>query len=65
MSVWCDNDEFFDLGSSGDSKEMKTILDLIDKYVPTVAKNYGIAWGVVVAIIIIVSVYLLYSAGWS
>jgi hypothetical protein len=65
LHVWGSNDEFFDLGSIGDSKEMKTILDLIDKYVPVVAKNYGIFWGVVVAIIIIVSVYLLYSAGWS
>ena len=43
---------------------MEKITELIDKYVPMVAQKYGIAWAVAVAIIII-AVYMLYSAGWS
>jgi hypothetical protein len=45
---------------------VEKIIGLIDKYVPVVAQKYGIVWGVVVAvIIIIVAVYMLYSAGWT
>ena len=44
---------------------MEKITELIDKYVPVVAQKYGIVWGVVVAVIIIIAVYMLYSAGWS
>ena len=44
---------------------MEKIVSLIDKYVPVVAQKYGIVAGVVVAIIIIVAVCLLYSAGWQ
>jgi len=43
---------------------VEKITELIDKYVPMVAQKYGIAWAVAVAIIII-AVYMLYSAGWS
>jgi len=43
---------------------MGEIEKLIDKYVPVVAQKYGVVWGIVVAIIII-AVYMLYSAGWS
>ena len=44
---------------------MEKIVSLIDKYVPMVAQKYGIVAGIVVAIIIIVAVYFLYSTGWS
>jgi hypothetical protein len=44
---------------------VEKIVSLIDKYVPSIASRYGIAWALVAAVIIIVSVYLLYSAGWS
>lgn len=44
---------------------MEKIVSLIDKYVPSIASKYGIAWALVAAVIIIVAVYLLYSAGWS
>ena len=44
---------------------MEKIVSLIDKYVPMVAQKYGIVWGVVVAVIIIIAVYMLYSAGWT
>lgn len=44
---------------------MEKVIGLIDKYVPVVAQKYGIVWGVVVAVIIIIAVYMLYSAGWS
>ena len=44
---------------------MEKIIGLIDKYVPAVAQKYGIVWGVVVAVIIIIAVYMLYSAGWT
>jgi len=44
---------------------VEKITELIDKYVPAVAQKYGIAWALVAAVIIIVAVYMLYSAGWS
>ena len=44
---------------------MEKIVSLIDKYVPMVAQKYGIVAGIVVAVIIIIAVYMLYSAGWS
>lgn len=44
---------------------MERIIGLIDKYVPSIASRYGIAWALVAAVIIIVAVYMLYSAGWS
>jgi len=44
---------------------VEKIVSLIDKYVPMVVQKYGIVAGIVVAIIIIVAVYMLYSAGWS
>ena len=44
---------------------MEKVIGLIDKYVPVVAQKYGIVWGVVVAVIIIIAVYMLYSAGWT
>lgn len=44
---------------------MERIVSLIDKYVPAIANRYGIAWALVAAVIIIVAVYMLYSAGWS
>ena len=44
---------------------MEKITELIDKYVPAVAQKYGIAWAVAVAVIIIIAVYMLYSAGWT
>ena len=44
---------------------MERIIGLIDKYVPAVAQKYGIAWALVAAVIIIVAVYMLYSAGWT
>ncbi len=44
---------------------MEKIIGLIDKYVPAVASKYGIVAGIVVAVIIIVAVYMLYSAGWT
>ncbi len=44
---------------------MEKIIGLIDKYVPMVAQKYGIVAGIAVAIIIIVAVYFLYSAGWT
>ncbi len=44
---------------------MEKVIGLIDKYVPVVAQKYGIVWGVVVAVIIIIAVYMLYSAGWQ
>ncbi len=44
---------------------MEKIVSLIDKYVPMVAQKYGIAWAVAVAVIIIIAVYMLYSAGWT
>jgi hypothetical protein len=44
---------------------VEKVIGLIDKYVPVVAQKYGIVWGVVVAVIIIIAVYMLYSAGWS
>ena len=44
---------------------MERIVSLIDKYIPAIASRYGIAWALVAAVIIIVAVYLLYSAGWS
>ena len=43
---------------------MEKIIGLIDKYVPVVAQKYGVVWGIVV-VIIIIAVYMLYSAGWS
>lgn len=44
---------------------MERIVSLIDKYIPAIASRYGIAWALVAAVIIIVAVYFLYSAGWS
>jgi hypothetical protein len=44
---------------------VERIIGLIDKYVPSIASRYGIAWALVAAVIIIVAVYMLYSAGWS
>jgi len=44
---------------------VERIIGLIDKYVPSIANRYGIAWALVAAVIIIVAVYLLYSAGWQ
>ena len=44
---------------------MEKITELIDKYVPVVAQKYGIVAGIVVAVIIIIAVYMLYSAGWT
>ncbi len=44
---------------------MEKIVSLIDKYVPVVAQKYGIVAGIVVAVIIIIAVYMLYSAGWT
>ena len=44
---------------------MEKIVSLIDKYVPVVAQKYGIVWALVAAIIIIVAVYFLYSAGYT
>jgi len=44
---------------------VEKIVSLIDKYVPMVAQKYGIVAGIVVAVIIIIAVYMLYSAGWS
>jgi hypothetical protein len=41
------------------------ISGLVDKYAATAAQKYGIVAGIVVAIIIIVAVYFLYSAGWT
>ena len=46
-------------------KVIELISGLVDKYAATAAQKYGIVWGVVVAIIIIVAVCLLYSAGWT
>jgi len=44
---------------------VERIVSLIDKYIPAIASRYGIAWALVAAVIIIVAVYMLYSAGWS
>jgi len=44
---------------------VERIVSLIDKYIPAIASRYGIAWALVAAVIIIVAVYFLYSAGWS
>ena len=44
---------------------MERIVSLIDKYIPAIASRYGIAWALVAAVIIIVAVYMLYSAGWT
>ena len=44
---------------------MERIVSLIDKYIPAIASKYGIAWALVAAVIIIIAVYMLYSAGWS
>ena len=44
---------------------MEKVIGLIDKYVPSIASKYGIAWALVAAVIIIVAVYFLYSAGWT
>jgi hypothetical protein len=44
---------------------VEKIVSLIDKYVPMVAQKYGIVAGIVVAVIIIIAVYMLYSAGWQ
>jgi hypothetical protein len=44
---------------------VEKIIGLIDKYVPAIASKYGIVWALVAAVIIIVAVYLLYSAGWQ
>ena len=41
------------------------ISGLVDKYAATAAQKYGIVAGIVVAIIIIVAVYFLYSAGYT
>ena len=41
------------------------ISGLVDKYAATAAQKYGIVAGVVVAIIIIVAVYFLYSMGYT
>ncbi len=46
-------------------KITELISGLVDKYAATAAQKYGIVAGIVVAIIIIVAVYMLYSAGWS
>ena len=46
-------------------KVIGLISGLVDKYAATAAQKYGIVAGVVVAIIIIVAVCLLYSAGWT
>ena len=44
---------------------MERIVSLIDKYVPAIANRYGLDWALVAAVIIIVAVYMLYSAGWT
>ena len=44
---------------------MEKVIGLIDKYVPMVAQKYCIVAGIAVAIIIIVAVYFLYSAGYT
>ena len=46
-------------------KVIGLISELVDKYATTAAQKYGIVAGIVVAVIIIVAVYLLYSAGWT
>jgi len=46
-------------------KVIELISGLVDKYAATAAQKYGIVAGIVVAIIIIVAVYFLYSAGWT
>ena len=46
-------------------KVIGLISGLVDKYAATAAQKYGIVAGIVVAIIIIVAVCFLYSAGWS
>jgi uncharacterized membrane-anchored protein len=46
-------------------KVIELISGLVDKYAATAAQKYGIVSGIVVAIIIIVAVYMLYSAGWT
>ena len=46
-------------------KVIGLISGLVDKYAATAAQKYGIVWGVVVAVIIIIAVYMLYSAGWQ
>ena len=46
-------------------KVIGLISGLVDKYAATAAQKYGIVAGVVVAIIIIVAVYFLYSAGYT
>jgi uncharacterized membrane-anchored protein len=46
-------------------KVIELISGLVDKYAATAAQKYGIVAGVVVAIIIIVAVYFLYSMGYT
>jgi len=46
-------------------KVIGLISGLVDKYAATAAQKYGIVAGVVVAIIIIVAVYFLYSMGYT
>ena len=46
-------------------KVIGLISELVDKYAATAAQKYGIAWAVAVAVIIIIAVYMLYSAGWT
>jgi len=44
---------------------VEKVIGLIDKYIPAIASKYGIAWALVAAVIIIIAVYMLYSAGWQ
>ena len=46
-------------------KVIGLISGLVEKYAATGAQKYGIVAGIVVAVIIIIAVYMLYSAGWS
>ncbi len=46
-------------------KVIGLISGLVDKYAATAAQKYGIVAGIVVAIIIIVAVYFLYSMGYT
>ena len=42
---------------------IKTITDLVDKYVVQVVEKYGIGWGVAVALLIVAVVALGYYFG--